>query len=56
MTEKEIIVKILLIRGYITADEATILLSETTEDREPTETDTSTFLTINQYFKNDTKL
>lgn len=55
MTEKEILVKSLLIRGYISAAEATLLLTDS-DTREPTESDTSTFLTLNQYFKNDTKL
>jgi len=55
MTEKEILIKSLLIRGYISAVEATLLLTPN-EHREPSESDTSTFLTINKYFKNETKL
>ena len=55
MTEKDILVKSLLIRGYISAAEATLLLTPN-EHREETESDTSTFLTLNKYFENDTKL
>lgn len=55
MTEKEILVKSLLIRGYISSVEATLLLTPN-EHREPSESDTSTFLSINQYFNKTTKL
>ena len=55
MTEKEIIIKNLLIDGHITAKEAEILLDEKMK-RVETETDSPTFLNINQYFNNETKL
>lgn len=55
MTEKEIIIKSLLIRGYISALEATILL-DAVQERKAHESDTSTFLTANQYYYNKAKI
>jgi hypothetical protein len=55
MTEKEIIIKSLLIRGYISALEATILL-DAAQERKSHKSDTSTFLTANQYYDNKAKI
>tara|TARA_R110000772_G_scaffold190770_1_gene301571 strand:- start:36 stop:203 length:168 start_codon:yes stop_codon:yes gene_type:complete len=55
MTEKEIIIKSLLIRGYISASEAAILL-DTAQERKAHESDTSTFLMANQYYDNKAKI
>ena len=55
MTEKEIIIKSLLIRGYISALEATILL-DAAQARKAHESDTSTFLMANQYYDNKAEI